>query len=68
MIAGVKPNNVVINTIFDCSLSQLHLTEIVAALKHQEYSHTFYRVTDPKYVHHLQNGELLSLLTVPSHC
>ena len=32
-------------TDFDCSLSQSHLPETAVALKHQEYSHTFYRVT-----------------------
>ena len=32
-------------TNFDRSLSQLHLPETVVALKHQEFSHTFYRLT-----------------------
>ena len=50
-------------TNFDCSLSQSHLLETAVALKHQEYSHTFYRA---KYVHHLQNEEWLSWLTVLS--
>ena len=32
-------------TNFDCSLSHSHLPETAVALKHQEHSHTFYRVT-----------------------
>ena len=32
-------------TNFDCSLSQSHLLETAVALNHQEYSHTFYRMT-----------------------
>ena len=60
--AGVNPNNMVIpNLTIHC----LNLPETVVALKHQEYSHMFYRVTPNMcIIYRMRNGCLCCLFLV----
>ena len=49
-------------TNFECSMSQSHLPATAVALKHQEYSHTFYRVTPNIHIIYTMGNDCLCCL------